>query len=157
MRNIGIDIDTNDKIYDNIHDFDYICQYIFNKGIGKSKSDVKNTLFKPGGELYYEVPVFSTSECIKIIKAAGGKVVLAHPGRINVSMKELELIINDLTNLGIDGIECYHPDNNEEIKKMIIKIAREKNLFLTGGSDLHGSESSYRVTKDSIYNFVEKS
>lgn len=74
------------------------------------------------------------------IHNAGGKAVLAHPGRvinktnINAFKKELLRIIN----LGIDGIECYYPSHTEDITTVCLEICEDRNLLITCGSDCHG-------------------
>lgn len=40
--------------------------------------------------------------------------------------------------MGFDGIEAYHHNQDENFSKEIIKVAKENNLFITGGSDYHG-------------------
>jgi hypothetical protein len=39
---------------------------------------------------------------------------------------------------GIQGIECYHPENNEEITYYAIETCNKHKLLITGGSDCHG-------------------
>lgn len=78
-------------------------------------------------------------EVIDIIHKAGGKAFLAHPfeykfddtiGFINALRQEKEL----------DGIECFHPSSVDDNKKdILVEYARKNNLFISGGSDYHGS------------------
>lgn len=78
-------------------------------------------------------------EVIDIIHKAGGKAFLAHPfeykfedtiGFINTLRQESEL----------DGIECFHPSSADDNKKdILVEYARKNNLFISGGSDYHGS------------------
>lgn len=76
----------------------------------------------------------------KYIHNAGGKAILAHPGKvitktnINDFKKELLRIIN----LDIDGIECYYPSHTEDITNVCIEICEDRNLLITCGSDCHG-------------------
>lgn len=153
MRLIGIDINVHDNFYDNIHDFDYICKCILNHGIGNSIDEVKEKYFVPGAELYYDIPVVDTKECIKMFKKAGGKVVLAHPGRISEDINVIIAVINELIGLGLDGIECYHPDHSESLTKYLEAIARNNNMIITGGSDMHGINTNYNLKKDKVHCF----
>lgn len=78
-------------------------------------------------------------EVIDIIHKAGGKAFLAHPfeykfedtiGFINALRQESEL----------DGIECFHPSSADDNKKdILVEYARKNKLFISGGSDYHGS------------------
>lgn len=74
---------------------------------------------------------------IDIIKNAGGVLSVAHPGPI-YSSDELEALIS----YGIDGIECIHPSHNFNVQRNYTRLAKSKNLLITGGSDYHGSNRS---------------
>jgi 3',5'-nucleoside bisphosphate phosphatase len=39
---------------------------------------------------------------------------------------------------GLDGIEVFHPDNDEAQRETYSKWAEEFGLIVTGGSDFHG-------------------
>ncbi len=81
---------------------------------------------------------FSIEKGFEIIKNAGGLVVLAHPIYLESDIDKLEVIINELINLGLDGIEVYYPEYNGEVSKEYIYMAEKYNLIVTGGSDFHG-------------------
>ena len=38
----------------------------------------------------------------------------------------------------LDGIECFHPSASKEQRKVLLKYAKENNLYISGGSDYHG-------------------
>ncbi|MCT4566412.1 MAG: PHP domain-containing protein [Maledivibacter sp.] len=71
-----------------------------------------------------------------LIKRNGGIIVLAHPGKIKKKDGGLykELINSEL----LDGIEIYHPANNDEVQNELMNIVSRKNMIFTGGSDYHG-------------------
>ena len=48
------------------------------------------------------------------------------------------MILDSLIENGLDGLEVWHPKNNEEQIEKLIKIADENDLLKTGGSDFHG-------------------
>lgn len=75
-------------------------------------------------------------EIIKLIHDAGGIAVVAHPHL------QLEFMPN-LIEMGIDGLEVWHPDLTEEEKEKALKIGLENNLYISGGSDHSGICSGY--------------
>lgn len=87
-------------------------------------------------------------EAIEIIEAAGGIPVLAHPiqtrgiGRPGSEefFENIEKIIRKLKTQGLKGLECYHPDQNEEQSSRFVEIAGKYHLHITRGSDFHGSD-----------------
>lgn len=43
-----------------------------------------------------------------------------------------------LNNHKIDGIECYYTTFSKEQHNTIFNLCREKQLYISGGSDFHG-------------------
>ena len=77
-------------------------------------------------------------EVIDIIHKAGGKAFLAHP--FEYKFKDTIEFINDLRKeKELDGIECFHPSANQEQRNILIDYAKNNNLYISGGSDYHGS------------------
>ena len=81
----------------------------------------------------------SPVETIKLIKAAGGVAVIAHPlasqrGR-TISLDLFESLIS----AGLDGIEVDHRDHSESEKSELLRFAIENELIVTGSSDYHGT------------------
>lgn len=79
-------------------------------------------------------------EVCDIIHNAGGKAILAHPGKVIRTEKSIEFknILKGLINKGIDGIECYYPSHTKEIADMCQEVCRQHDLIKTTGSDCHG-------------------
>ncbi len=75
----------------------------------------------------------TVKELVVIAKEAGGVLSLAHPGPLYTKDE-----IDELTSLGLDGIECIHPSHNFNLQRTFSKIAARDNLLVTGGSDFHG-------------------
>ena len=86
------------------------------------------------------------SEAIELIRGAGGIAVLAHPIQTRgVGEKgseefyeNIEKIVRRLKAQGLEGLECYHPDQNKEQSARFIELAEEYSLQITRGSDFHG-------------------
>jgi len=73
-------------------------------------------------------------ELIMLIHHAGGHAIWAHP-----YYTERDEYIEYLVAAGIDGIECSHSEFSDDITRQYRQIAREYDLFITGGSDYHGT------------------
>lgn len=80
----------------------------------------------------------SARECVETIKAAGGKVSLAHPYQIGVDDVALGAIVRELKDYGLDAIECYYPKYTSEQQAFYLRLAEKYGLRATGGSDFHG-------------------
>lgn len=111
----------------------HIARAMQEKGyIGNMKEAFKNYIGK-GCPAYVERYRISCQEAIDIIKQLGGVPVLAHPGLIN--NKEC---IDEILNMGIEGIEVYHTKHDDRTIRDTLKIVDNRKLLITGGSDCHG-------------------
>ena len=79
----------------------------------------------------------SFEEAVSFVKEAGGLVFIPHifEYREN-SIKILDAILEK--NI-IDGLECYYTTFTQEQHEYVLKKAQEYNLFISGGSDYHGT------------------
>lgn len=80
----------------------------------------------------------SKKECIELIKNANGLAVIAHPHSLELSPSELDTFIEELVSYGLDGIEVYHSNHNEEMVDEYLRLAEKYDLLISGGSDYHG-------------------
>lgn len=71
---------------------------------------------------------------IRLIRAAGGVPVLAHP----IYLKRDDLI-ETFMRQGLAGLEVYHSGHPPEMVKHYEKLANRLGLLTTGGSDYHGT------------------
>ncbi|EAT14489.1 PHP domain-containing protein [Desulfuromonas acetoxidans] len=83
---------------------------------------------------------FPVDEAMALIHEAGGVAVLAHPPYISRDPDVMTTLLDDLTALGLQGVEVYNNGANcDEIEWYLTQI-RLRGLFATGGSDFHGIE-----------------
>lgn len=101
------------------------------------------TIMNEGCKAYVKKETITPKEAAKLIRNAGGKVVLAHPvayqNEDNLTEENIKEIIKDMK---ADGIESYYIYTNRDNKKVNDiekwnKIAEELNLITTIGSDFH--------------------
>lgn len=80
----------------------------------------------------------SVNEAINAIKNAGGLVFLPHLFIYKWADNIKEFIDSLLEEYNIDGIECYHSEFDDKNIEYLRKICKERNYFMSGGSDYHG-------------------
>jgi len=101
------------------------------------------------------VPKFKISalDAIGLIHQAGGLAVMAHPG-----LNRTDKIIPDLVSAGLDGLECFHTKHTPSTSEHYVRLAKEFNLAITGGSDCHGLSKGKPLigTVKLPYEYVEK-
>ena len=76
-------------------------------------------------------------EAIDCIHASGGIAVIAHPGRITMGFEEREKTIRALKELGADGIEVVYTTHTDKETEYFLRLSKELDLLVTGGSDTH--------------------
>ena len=104
-----------------------------------SKILYRQYMSDPNAPLYVEmddlVPDFETAS--SLIKQAGGLVFVPHIYEYkHNSMPILNYILDNHT---IDGIECYYTTFTDEQHEEILDICQRHNLFVSGGTDFHGT------------------
>jgi predicted metal-dependent phosphoesterase TrpH len=82
---------------------------------------------------------------IKLIRAAGGVAVLAHPCLIRTRRQDgiaaLEPLVKRLMEMGLEGIEVHYPRHSSREVADLTDTAGRLGLLITGGSDFHGKIS----------------
>lgn len=113
----------------------HIMEYLVSTGQAKELSgEFYNSTFKNNGICAFDIDYIDAFTAVKTIKKAGGLAVLAHAGQ-----QQNFYLIPELVKEGLDGLELNHPANGETDKVILRRYADAYGLFLTGGSDSHGS------------------
>ena len=83
--------------------------------------------------------LYSFAEAVELIHNSGGKAFLAHPFAYGMNDNEVEELVLEAVDTGIDGIELKHSSNKEGHIQKVRALADKYNLFCSGGTDFHGS------------------
>lgn len=89
--------------------------------------------------------LLTLEEACEIVRKAGGLPVLAHPAKLGPRRVWEEIVA-----VGIDGVEVYHSDHSAHQEAALLAFAREMSLFVTGGTDTHGWDSSRPLAIGSV-------
>nr|WP_202539257.1 PHP domain-containing protein [Streptomyces sp. SID8379] len=81
-------------------------------------------------------------EAIRLVKAAGGVTVFAHPAATKRGRTVPETSIAKLAEAGLDGIEVDHMDHDPATRDRLRGLAADVGLLTTGSSDYHGSRKT---------------
>jgi len=84
-------------------------------------------------------------DAIAEIKRVGGTAILAHPTSISPDRQQLRQMIIQLKYLGLEGIEVYNNMAQTEEMEFLRRVAEELQLFVSAGSDFHGSEEGLEI------------
>ncbi|MEU3789363.1 PHP domain-containing protein [Streptomyces fructofermentans] len=95
-----------------------------------------------GGRAYVAKHESDPFEAIRLVKAAGGVTVFAHPGAAKRGRTVPESALAELAAAGLDGIEVDHMDHEPATRARLRGLAAELGLLVTGSSDYHGSRKT---------------
>ena len=122
-----------------------LAVYLVKLKIASSISDAFDRFLNEESKYYVHKLKLTDEGAISIIKFCGGLPVLAHPtlcknpDRIPLTDEEYERLFDNVTEMGIMGIEAIYPKNREKDQERFTAMAKERGLFITGGSDFHGA------------------
>ncbi len=83
---------------------------------------------------------FPVDEALATIKRLGGVAVLAHPTTITNEREPLSRVIEELVEMGLDGLEVFNNVCSEQDSAYLRNFAEKRGMVWTGGSDYHGIE-----------------
>jgi predicted metal-dependent phosphoesterase TrpH len=99
----------------------------------------------PGGPAYVSRYALDPVRAIRLVRAAGGITVLAHPRGVGRGWQIPADVIAELAQAGLAGIEVNHPQHDDRERGRLSELARTLRLIPSGGSDDHGSLTGHRI------------
>ncbi|MDD2376450.1 MAG: PHP domain-containing protein [Clostridia bacterium] len=127
-------------LHENITSYEENRKFILSdKAWGDSTSFYRKYMSNPNSHFYISnhdlLP--DCNKIINLIREAGGLVFVPH---IYIYGENSNMILEELTeNYNIDGIECYYSHFTEEQSKYLVNYCNERCLYISGGSDYHGT------------------
>lgn len=156
MQNMGLDVHIDELNALSVYGQTgrpHIARLLLNKGIIKTANDAFKYYLRKGASAWADRFTYTAAESIAAIHKAGGAAVLAHPGQLAPDLKCLPLVLGELVERGLDGIEVYYPSHSPKVEKRLKELAKKYNLAMTGGSDYHGGNKSYSTMARSSNGF----
>ena len=92
-----------------------------------------------GGRAYAGKHELDPFDAIRLVKAAGGVSVFAHPRAVKRGRVVPDEAIVRLASAGLDGMEVDHMDHDAPTRAALRGLAADLGLLTTGSSDYHGS------------------
>ncbi|KPA18471.1 Ribonuclease III, bacterial [Candidatus Magnetomorum sp. HK-1] len=143
LNNFGVDIteaDIRNVVGDRLPGRPHIAEVLLQKKAVKTFQEAFDKYLGKDKAAYVEKYRLDSETAIKAILNAGGMPVLAHPFLLRIkNNQELENLIVYLKELGLMGLEVIYPEHTPEQMKLYSKLAEKHKLFISGGTDFHGS------------------
>ncbi len=115
----------------------HFARWIVEQGYAKTMQAVFKKFLTRGNPGYVPPNWCTIADAIDVIHAAGGKAVIAHPGRYNMTAKWLKRLIQHFIEVGGDGMEVSQPQQAPQERRTLGDYAIQFNLLASQGSDFH--------------------
>ncbi len=126
----------------------HIADALVRKGHVPNRSAAFESILHWQGGYYEKYYAPTPLEGVRMIVAAGGVPVLAHPASHGKYRSMDDSIISELVDNGLFGLEVYHRDNTEDGRLWLLALAEKFGLAVTGSSDYHGEGKPNRLAEN---------
>ncbi|MGH3925178.1 MAG: PHP domain-containing protein, partial [Pseudonocardiaceae bacterium] len=126
----------------------HLARTLVAAGVVGSVAEAFHRHLGPEGPYYTGRADTDVVVAIRMVRAAGGVPVLAHPfARRRGPVLSPEVIV-ELAARGLSGVEVDHPDHAEGDRAALRELAAGLDLLVTGSSDYHGTNKTLRLGQE---------
>lgn len=126
----------------------HIADALVRKGHVANRSAAFESILHWRSGYYEKYYAPSPLEGVRMVVAAGGVPVLAHPATHGRYRPMDDTVIRQLADEGLFGLEVGHRDNSDEGKARLLELAARYGLQVTGSSDYHGEGKPNRLAEN---------
>lgn len=126
----------------------HIADALVMKGHVANRGAAFDSILHWQGDYYEKYYAPSPLDGVRMIVAAGGVPVLAHPATHSRYRVIEDRVIAELVDAGLFGLEIHHRDNTDDGKVRLFELADKFGLVITGSSDYHGQGKANRLAEN---------
>ncbi|EFC0648510.1 5'-3' exoribonuclease [Escherichia coli] len=115
----------------------HFARFLVECGKASSMADVFKKYLARGKTGYVPPQWCTIKQAIDVIHHSGGKAVLAHPGRYNLSAKWLKRLVAHFAEHHGDAMEVAQCQQSPNERTQLATLARQHHLWASQGSDFH--------------------
>lgn len=115
----------------------HFARFLVECGKASSMADVFKKYLARGKTGYVPPQWCTIEQAIDVIHHSGGKAVLAHPGRYNLSAKWLKRLVAHFAEHHGDAMEVAQCQQSPNERTQLAILARQHHLWASQGSDFH--------------------
>ncbi len=116
----------------------HIADALVAAGIAPNRNSAFDHLLHNDSPFYVKHYAADPVDMVRLVHAAGGVAVFAHPGAYTRGRVVSEDVIHAMADAGLDGLEVDHRDHDRATRDWLRVLAKERDLLVTGSSDYHG-------------------
>jgi 3',5'-nucleoside bisphosphate phosphatase len=118
----------------------HIAEALVRRKVVRTKQEAFDRFLGKGRPFYMPKDCLALTEALELIASAGGVAVAAHPYSLFVGKPKLGAVMDLWREMGVLGIEAYHPAAKLGQCRILEAMGRERGFFVTAGSDYHGPD-----------------
>ncbi|MCS2167200.1 RNase RNM [Scandinavium manionii] len=115
----------------------HFARFLVESGRASNFNDVFKKYLARGKTGYVPPQWCTIDQAIDVIHHSGGKAVIAHPGRYNLSAKWLKRLLAHFSKCGGDAMEVAQCQQAPHERAQLATYARQYGLLASQGSDFH--------------------
>lgn len=116
----------------------HFARFLVDKGYSPTINDVFKRYLGDGKPAYVPMQWATLDEAVTWITQAGGKAVIAHPGRYEFTALQFEELFRHFKEAGGVGIEVITGSHRSDQYATYAQVARRFGFEVSCGSDFHG-------------------
>ncbi len=121
----------------------HFAQFLAKNGHAKDVKSVFKKFLVKGKPGFVDSQWMDLESAVELIIGAGGQAVIAHPGRYDLGMVNMHLLMHEFRMLGGAAIEVVTGSHQPPQYQQFATIAHRFSLKASLGSDYHGAGLSY--------------
>jgi hypothetical protein len=125
----------------------HIADAMVAKGLVTSRDEAFATVLHSGSPYHIRHYAPDARHAVRLVRAAGGVPVMAHPRAGRRGRVVADGVIADLAGAGLAGLEVDHRDHLPQERASLRRLADDLGLLTTGSSDYHGTGKVNRIAE----------
>jgi len=123
----------------------HIADALVASGVVSSRDEAFDRFLHSRSPYYVPHVAPEPVHAVRLVRAAGGVAVFAHPGAQARGAVVPDSLIGEMAAAGMLGLEVAHRDHDEPTRTRLRALAGELGLLVTGSSDYHGTGKLNRL------------
>ncbi len=126
----------------------HLARALMSAGVVGSVEEAFRRFLNSDGPYYLGRADTEVRTVVRMVRAAGGVAVLAHPAAGRRGPVIEPEVIAELAAAGLAGVEVDHPDHADEDRAVLRDLALALSLVITGSSDYHGTNKTVSLGQE---------
>jgi len=121
----------------------HFARFLLEQGYCKTMQEVFDRYLGDGRSGNVRIHWSTLEEAVQWIVGAGGRAIIAHPGRYTYDDTQAEAFFDAFKQLGGEGIEVVTGSHRPEQYRQYADVARRYGFLVSRGSDFHAPSESH--------------